>query len=116
MISFNLNVLTRETLLIQRKAKARNNFPRKTFQSFILNSFIIPSLNLISHFSVKLFSTITALPYFKKKAMAEMNSHFTFDEDQEIETQPIHLSSDESGITSPCSTPTPQLRSNVPDT
>ena len=48
--------------------------------------------------------------------MAEMNSQFNFDEDREMETQPIHLSSDESEIPSPCSSPTPQLPNNVPDT
>ena len=56
-----------------------------------------------------------ALHYFKKKAMAQMNSHFTIDEDQEMETQPIYLSSDESEIGSLCSSPTPQLPNNVSD-
>ena len=45
-----------------------------------------------------------------------MNSQYTINEDQEMETQPIHLSSDESEITSPCSSPIPQLPNNVPDT
>ena len=48
--------------------------------------------------------------------MAEMTSQFTIDEDQEMETQPIYLSSDEREIDSPCSSPTPQLPNNVPDT
>ena len=48
--------------------------------------------------------------------MAEMNSQFKFDEDQKMETQPIYLSSDESEITSPRSSPTLQLPNNVPDT
>ena len=48
--------------------------------------------------------------------MAEMNSQFTTDEDQEMETQPIYLSSDESGIASPYSSPTRNLPNNVPDT
>ena len=48
--------------------------------------------------------------------MAEMNSQFTIDEDQEMETQPIYLSSYESKIDSPCSSPIPQLPNNVPDT
>ena len=48
--------------------------------------------------------------------MAKMNSQFTIDEDQEMETQPIHLSSDESEIASLCSSPSPQLPNNVPDT
>ena len=48
--------------------------------------------------------------------MAEMNSQFTIDEDQEMETQPIYLSSDESEIDSLCSSPIPQPPNNVPDT
>ena len=48
--------------------------------------------------------------------MAEINSEFTFDENQEMETQPIYLSSDESEIDSPFSSPIPQLPNNVPDT
>ena len=57
-----------------------------------------------------------ALRHFKKKAMAETNSQITIDEDHEMETQPIYLSSDESGIASPRSSPIPQLPNNVPDT
>ena len=48
--------------------------------------------------------------------MAETNSQFTFDENQEMETQPIFLSGDESEIDSLCSSPIPQLPNNVPDT
>ena len=48
--------------------------------------------------------------------MAEINSQFNFDEDQEMETKPIYLSSDESEIDSPSSPPIPQLPNNVPDT
>ena len=48
--------------------------------------------------------------------MAEMSSQFTIDEDQEMDTQPIYLSSDESEIASPSSSNTPQLPKNVPDT
>ena len=48
--------------------------------------------------------------------MAETNSQFTIEEDQEMETQRIYLSSDESEIDSPCSSPIPQLPNNVPDT
>ena len=48
--------------------------------------------------------------------MAEINSQFNFNEDQEMETQPIFLSSDENEIDSPCSSPIPQLPNNVPDT
>ena len=45
-----------------------------------------------------------------------MNSQFIIDKDQEMETQPVYLSSDESEIDSPCSSPIPQLPNNVPDT
>ena len=45
-----------------------------------------------------------------------MNSQFTIDEDQELETQPIYLSSDESEIASPSSSTIPQLPNNVPNT
>ena len=48
--------------------------------------------------------------------MAEINSRFNFNEDQERETQPIFLSSDESEIDSLCSSPIPQLPNNFPDT
>ena len=48
--------------------------------------------------------------------MAEMNSQFTIDEDQEMQTQPIYLSSDEREIASPCSSPIPQLPNNIADT
>ena len=57
-----------------------------------------------------------ALRHFKTKAMAEMNSQFTIEEDQEMETQLIYLSSDESEIPSPCSSLIPQLPNNIPDT
>ena len=116
MISFNLSALTRKTLSIQRKAKARNISPRKTFQSFIQLSFIISTLNLSSRFSSKIPSQATALQYFEKKSMAEIKSQFTIDEDQQMDTQPIYLSSDESEIDSPSSSPIPQLPNNVPDT
>ena len=48
--------------------------------------------------------------------MAEINSQINFDEDQEMETQPIYLSSEESEILSSSSSPIPQLPNNVPDT
>ena len=90
MISFNLTALTRETPLIQRKSKTRTVFPRKTFQNFTLNSFIVSTFNLNSRFN-SISSRNTALQHFKKKAMAEINSQFNFDENQEMETQPIYL-------------------------
>ena len=48
--------------------------------------------------------------------MAEINTQFNFNEDQEMETQPIYLSSDKSEIDSPPPSPIPQLPNNVPDT
>ena len=74
MISFNLTALPRETLLIQRKEKTRNIFPRKTFQNSTQLSFIVSTFNLISRLNSTIFSETTALQYFKKKAMAEINS------------------------------------------
>ena len=113
---FNLTALTRETPLIQRKAKTRTIFLKKTFENFTLNSFIVSTFILLSRFSLRISSRNTALQNFKKKAMAETNSQFNFDENQEMETQPIFLSSDESEIDSPGSSPIPQLPNNVPDT
>ena len=86
MITFNLTALTQVTPLVQRKAKTRIIFPRKTAQNFTLNSFIFSTFILLSHFSLCISSRNTALRYFKKKAMAEMNSQFTIDEDQEMDT------------------------------
>ena len=116
MISFNLTALTRETLFSQQKAITREILHTKSFQNFTQFSFIVSLFNLISRFSSKMSPQTTTLQYFKKKAMAEMNSQFTIDEDQEMETQTIHLSSDESEIDSLCSSPKPQLPNNVPDT
>ena len=116
MTSFNLTALTRENPVIQRKAKTRIILPRKTSQNFTLNSFIFSTFLLLSRFSSRIPSINTALQYFKKKAMAEINSQFNFDENQEMETQTIYLSSDESEIDSLCSSPIPQLPNNVPDT
>ena len=53
---------------------------------------------------------------FQKKAMAEINTQFHLDGDQEMETQPIYLSSDESEINSPLSSPVPRPPNNIPDT
>ena len=116
MISFNLTALTRENPSVQRKAETRTIFPRKLFQNFTLNSLILSTFILLSRISLRISSRNTALQYFKKKAMAEINSQFNFDEDQEMETQPIYLSSDGSEIDSPPSSPIPQLPNNVPDT
>ena len=114
MIAFKLTALTRETPLIQRKAKPAF-FPRKTSQLFTLNSFIFSTFILLSRFN-SISSGNTALQYFKKKAMAEIHSQFKFDENQEREIQPIYLSSDESEVDSFSSSPILQLPNNVPDT
>ena len=116
MTSFNLTALTQEIPLIQRKAKTRIILPRKNSQSFTLNSFIFSTFTLLNRFSSRIPSTNTALQYFKKKAMAEINSQFNFNKDQEMETQPIYISSVESEIDSPPTSPIPQLPNNVPDT
>ena len=86
MTSFNLTALTQETPLIQRKANTRTIFPRKTFRKFTLSSFIVSNFILLSRFGLRISARNTALQYFKKKAMAETNSQFSFDENQEMET------------------------------
>ena len=116
MTSFNLTAITQETPLIQRKAETRILLCRRTSQNFTLIYFIFSTFILLSRFSSRIPSTNTALQYFKKKAMAEINSQFNFNEDQEMETQPIYLSTDESEIDSPPPSPIPQLPNNVPDT
>ena len=77
---------------------------------------LVSTFNLLSRSSSKKPPQTTALQYLKKRAMVEMKSQFTIDEDQEMETQPIYLSGDESEIESLCSSPIPQLPNNAPDT
>ena len=115
MISFNLTALTQPTLSIQRKSKTRDIFPRKTSHNFTQFSFISSTFILLSCFNLRIVSTNTALLHFKKKAMAETNTQFTIDDNQEMETEPIYLSSDESDNESPPSSPLPQLPNNTPD-
>ena len=115
MISFNLTALTQPTLSIQRKSKTRDIFPRKTPQIFTQSSFIFSTFILLRRFNLRISSRNTALHYFKKKAMAGTNTQFTIDEDQEMETEPIYLSSDESENHSPPLSPLPQLPNNKPD-
>ena len=106
MISFNLTALTRETPSIQRKPKTRHIFPRKTFQNFTQLLFIVSILNKNSRFTSNLFSSITALKDFKRKAMADMTSVFPIKEDEEpMATEPIYLSSDESEYSTPDTIP-----------
>ena len=115
MISFNLTALTQPTLSIQRKSKTRDIFPRKTPHNFTQFSFISSTFILLSCFNLRIVSTNTALHHFKKKAMAGTNTQFTIDGDQEMEIEPIYLSSDESENESPPSSPLPQLPNNTPD-
>ena len=115
MISFNLTTLTQPTLSIQRKSKTRDIFPRKTPQNSTQSSFIFSTFILYSRFSSRISSRNTALHFFKKKAMAAINTQFTIDEDQEMETEPIYLSSDESENESTPSSSLPQLPNNTPD-
>ena len=115
MISFNLTALTQPTLSIQRKSKTRDIFPRKTSHNFTQFPFISSTFILLSCFNLRIVSTNTALLHFKKKAMAATNTQFTIDDNQEMETEPIYLSSDESDNESPPSSPLPQLPNNTPD-
>ena len=115
MISFNLTALTQPTLSIQRKLKTRDIFPRKTPHNFTQFSFISSTFILLSCFNLQIVSTNTAIHHFKKKAMAGTNTQFTIDGDQEMEIEPIYLSSDESENESPPSSPLPQLPNNTPD-
>ena len=97
MIPFNLTALTEPTPFIQRNAKTRENFHSKTLQNFTQSSFIVSIFIKNSRFTSILFSSITALKYFKKKAMADMTTTFLIEEDEEpMTTEPIYLSSDES--------------------
>ena len=89
MIPFNPTALTRTTPLNQRKVETREISSMKTLQNFTQSSFIISTFHQISRFSLRISSRNTALQHFKRKAMAEMNPQFNFDEDQEMETQPI---------------------------
>ena len=116
MISFNLTILTRATPFTQRQAKTRKIFPTKTLQNFTRFSSIVSTFIQSSHSISKKISSTMALRHFKRKAMAEMNSQFTINEDQEMETQLIYLSSDDIEIASACPSPIRQLRNNVPDT
>ena len=116
MNSFNQTALTEPTLLIQRKAKTRNIFPRKTFQNFTQLSFIISIFNKNSRFVSNLFSSITALKPFKKKTMADMTTTFLIEEDEEpMATEPIYLSSDECEYSTPNTTSDHQLECIYPD-
>ena len=115
MISFNLTALTREALLIQRKPKTRNIFPKKTFQNFTQLSFIVSIFNRKSRFTSNLFSSITALSYFKKKSMAEMTTTFLLKEDEEpMATEPIYLLARRANTQLPIQLQTTNLNAFIP--
>ena len=116
MIPFNPAALTKPTRSIQRKSKARDIFPRKTFQNFTQLSFVISIFNKNSPFPPKLSFSITALKHFKEKAFADMTTTFSIEEDEEpMATEPINLSSDESEYSTPNTTPDHQLECIYPD-
>ena len=116
MIPFNLTALTRPTPFVQQNAKTREFFHSKTFRIFTPSSFIVSIFNQNSRSTSKLFSSITALRYFKKKAMADMTTTFPIEEDEEpMATEPIYLSSDESEYSTPNTTPAHQLECFYPD-
>ena len=116
MISFNLTALTRPNPFIQPNAKTREFFHSKTLRNFTPSSFIISIFNQNRRSTSNLFSSITALRYFTKKAMADMTTTFPIEEDEEpIATEPIYLSSDESGYSTPNTTPDHQLECFYPD-
>ena len=116
MISFNPTALTQPTLLIQRKAKARHIFPRKTFQKFTQLSFTVSIFNKNSRFALNLFSSITVLKHFKKKTMADITTTFLIEEDEEpMAKEPIYFSSGESDYSTPNKTPDHQLECTYPE-
>ena len=116
MIPFNLTALTRPTPFIQRNAKTRETLHSKTFRSFTPSSFIVSIFNQNSRSTSNLFSSITALRYFKKKAMADMTTTFPIEEDEEpMAMEPIYLSSDEGEYSTPNTTPDHQLECFYPD-
>ena len=116
MIPFNLTALTRLTPLFQRNAKTREIFHSKTLQNLTPSSFIVSIFNQNSRFTSNLYSSITAIKYFKKKAMADMTTTFLVEEDEEpMATEPIYFSSDESGYSTANTTPDHQLECIYPD-
>ena len=73
-------------------------------QNFTQSPFIVSIFNQISCFISKLFSSITALRYFKNKA--DMTPTFLLKEDKEpMATRPIYLLSDESEYSTPNTNP-----------
>ena len=116
MIFFNLTALIRETSSIQGNPKTREIFRSENLQKFTSSPFPLSIFNQNSRFISSLFSSITALKYFKKKAMADITTTFLIEEDEEpMATEPIYLSSDESEDSTPNTTPDHQLDCIYPD-
>ena len=116
MIPFNLTALTHPTPFIQQNAKTREFFHAKTIRNFTPSSFIVSIFNQNNRSTSNLFSSITALRCFKKKAMADMTTTFPIEEDVEpLATEPIYLSSDESEYSTPNTTPDHQRECFYPD-
>ena len=106
MIPFRLCALTRATPSIQRKAKTREIFHMKTLQSFTQSSLKDSIFNQTSRFISKIFSSTTALRYFKNKAMVDYTLAFLLKRDEEpMAREPTYLSSDESEYSTPNTTP-----------
>ena len=116
MILFSLTALTRATRLVQREAKSREIFHTKKRFEILSKPHSISTFNQTSCFISKLFSSTTALPYFKKKAMAEMTPIFLLEEDEEpMATEPIYLSSEESEYSTTNRSPEHHFESIFPD-
>ena len=98
------------------KGKSPPYFPQENLSEFkptFIHSF---NLQQNSRFPSNIFSSITALKHFKKKAMKDMTTTFLIEEDEEpMATEPIYLSSDESEYSTPSTTPDHQLDCTYPD-
>ena len=116
MIPFNQTALAQAAPFIRRKAKTCDFFHMKILQKFTQTSFIVSVFNRTSCFISKLFSSSTALRYFKEKAMAPMTPLFLVEEAKEpMATEPIYLSSDESEYSTPNTNPDDHHQSIYPD-
>ena len=117
MYPFILTALTREKPPIHQKTKICGVFlrKRKPLGKFNYHALNVSSFKPTSRTILHKTSTKTAVKHFKLRATAETSYQFTFDDDQEKETQPIYLSSDESENTTPCSSPGSQLVNNFLD-
>ena len=116
MIPFNLTASTRATPSIKRKAKTREFFQMKTLQKFTQSSLKDSISNQTSCFIWKVFSSTTALRYFKKKATVDYTPALLLEGDEEpMAREPIYLSSDESEYSTPNTPPDHHHKSIYPD-